>query len=307
MPNKPKKWIAALLGGFAPPLGMLYVAKIRWALIYLLTALTIGIAGLAYIRDEAIAGAVQIIFVVICAIHAYRLASVYPDDKCRPTYSRWYGLLGVTFGLFSVAFLVRAFIVEPFRFPSGSMLPTIPLQSHLIVKKWGYGNYGTYGAHLFRSPISAPLSRGDIIVFEFPLDRSINYAKRLIGLPGDNIEYRNKHLIINGQPVKINMAGAYQYVGHDQHLIQSQVHEENLDTGPYTILLQPEQPTIFSNHVAAFPHSDHCQFDESGFICNVPEGNYLMLGDNRDASNDSRYWGFVPSDHIVGKVLHIFK
>lgn len=303
--NKPKKWIAVLLGIFAAPIGMMYVAQVRWAAIYLVTALAIGVAGLFYLQNELMADVVRIAFAFICATHAYHLAARYPDDKPRPVYSRWYGLLGMAFGLFSAAFVVRAFIVEPFRFPSGSMLPTIPLQSHLIVQKWGYGNYGTYGINLVRSSISATLNRGDIIVFELPSDISISYAKRLIGLPGDRIEYRDKHLIINGQPVRAELAGMYEYATHDQRPIKGDTYTETLDAGTHTILIQSDLPTVRSNHVATFPHRDQCHYDESGFTCNVPEGHYLMLGDNRDNSNDSRYWGFVPSNRIVGKVLRI--
>jgi signal peptidase I len=305
VPNKPNRWIAALLGIFSPPIGMMYVAQIRWAGIYFLFFLAAGVLSTFYFRVEAAALAILTFVRFICAAHAYCLAASHPDEKPRPAYSRWYVLLGVVMGFVLVTFVVRSFIFEIFRFPSGSMLPTIPLRSNLIVQKWGYGYYGAYGIRLSRSSISAPLSRGDLIVFEYPPDRSITFAKRLIGLPGDTVEYRNKHLIINGQPVKTHRTGMHLYRTPGLDSTQSEAYTESLNAGPHAILMQPELPPVHLKHVTAFPHRNHCQYDEAGFICNVPEGHYFMLGDNRDASNDSRYWGFVPSNHIIGKALYI--
>lgn len=301
MPNKPKKWIAVLLGIFAPPIALMYVAQLRWAGIYLLLALAIGVVGEFYLRETVIATAIHIAFVVTCAVHAYRLARKYPDEQPRPRYSRWYGLLGTAVGLFSVAFAVRAFVVEPFRFPSGSMLPTIPLRAHLIVQKWGYGNYGTYGIHLLRSPIFASLGRGDIIVFEFPQDRSLHYAKRLIGLPGDKIEYRGKKLSVNGEPIALRQTADY---FNSKNLSYTPAFIESLAGVEYSVLLEKDAPLSITVSLA-FPFRDKCSYDSEGVTCVVPDGNYFTMGDNRDNSFDSRMWGFVPADHIIGKVLYV--
>lgn len=280
---------------------MMYVAQIRWAGAYLLIALIIGVVGEFYLRETAIAGAIQILFALTCATHAYRLAARYSDEEPRPTYSRWYALLGTAIGLFSVAFGVRAFLVEPFRFPSGSMLPTIPLRAHLIVQKWGYGNYGTYSLNLFHTSISAPLSRGDIIIFEFPPDRSLHYAKRLIGLPGDKIAYRAKRLSVNGTPISLRQGGDY---FDSKALAYTQTFTESLMGVEYSVLIEndafPNIPTALS-----FPFHEKCVYDADGVTCDVPAGHYFTMGDNRDNSNDSRMWGFVPADHIIGKVLYI--
>lgn len=301
MPNKPKKWIAALLGIFATPIGLMYVAQLRLAGIYLLIALAIGVASEFYFHESAILGVVQILFVLICATYAYRAAARYPDEKPRPIYSRWYALIGATIGLFSVAFGVRAFLVEPFRFPSGSMLPTIPLHAHLIVQKWGYGNYGTYGVNLFHAPIAASLSRGDIIVFEFPPDRSLQYAKRLIGLPGDKIAYHGKQLSVNGTLVSLRQTGDYfdsESLAHTPKLIESLMGVE------YAVIIESDAPASIPTNLS-FPFHEKCAYDHGGVTCDVPAGHYFTMGDNRDNSNDSRMWGFVPADHIVGKVLYV--
>lgn len=301
MSNKPKKWVAVLLGVVAPPIALMYVVQLRWAGIYLFLTLAVGLGGEFYAHDPVIVAATQVAFAVICATHAYRFALKYPDEQRRPAYSRWYGLLGAAAGLFSVAFAVRAFVVEPFRFLSGSMLPTIPLRAHLIVEKWGYGNYGTYGIHLFRSPISAPLARGDIVVFEFPPDRSIHYAKRLIGLPGDKIAYRGKKLSVNGDPAILRQAA--DYLG-SKALAYRSAFIESLKGVEYSVLIENETPPSVAAHLE-FPFRDHCSYDSDGITCIVPDGHYFTMGDNRDNSYDSRMWGFVPSDHIVGRVLYV--
>lgn len=301
MPNKPKKWLAALLGIVAPPIAMMYVSQLQWAGVYLVLALVIGVVSEFYLRETVFAAALQLAFLITCVVHAYGLAAKYPDDKPRPTYSHWYALLGTAVGLFSIVFGVRAFVVELLRFPSGSMLPTIPSQAHLIVQKWGYGNYGAYGLHLARASISSSLSRGDIIVFEFPRDRSIHYAKRLIGLPGDQIAYQGKRLSVNGTPVSFRQAE--DYFDPKARAYKPRYLESMGDT-EYSVLIENESPAPIPTAIA-FPFRDKCTYDSEGVTCEVPPGHYFTLGDNRDNSLDSRMWGFVPADHIVGKVLYI--
>ena len=306
MPNKPNKWIAVLLVIFFPPIALMYVGRLGWAGIYLLVAFAVGVLEEFFLRETFIEAVISVTFMVICVVHVYRLALNYPNERLRPAYSRWYGLLGTAAGWILVAFVIRIFIVEPFYVPSGSMLPTIiPQQTHLIVQKWGYGNYGThygfYDIHLFRLPISASLRRGDIIVFEFPQDRSVHYVKRLIGLPGDKIDYRGKKLSINGEPVALRQTTDY---FDSKTLLSTPMFIESLESIEYPILLRNNAP---SNIVAplTFPFSEKCSYDSEGIICVVPEGHYFTLGDNRDDSSDSRMWGFVPADHIIGKILYV--
>jgi signal peptidase I len=299
--NQPNKWIACLLGVFAPPLAMMYVARTGWAAFYLLAALLIGLLLEFYLHDVPGAGLIQILFMLVCASHAYRLAAGFHEEKTRPAYSRWYGLVTGGLLLFALAFGIRAFLVEPFRAPSASMLPSIPVRAHLIVQKWGYGNYGTYGLNLARSAISAALNRGDIIVFEYPQDRSISYVKRLIGLPGDKLVYRGKSLFINGIAVPTRRDGNF----FDTTSVDSfQKYIESPDSAEYAILID-DNYLAASPAAADFPFREHCTFDPQGLSCEVPAGHYFTLGDNRDHSSDSRMWGFVPADHIVGKVVRI--
>lgn len=300
MSDKPKKWIAILLAVFAPPIAMMYVTELRWAGIYLLLALVIGTVGEFYLHDSALGGGLQLAYVLVCVIHVYRLAANYSGDKPRPAFSRWYGLLGALLGLFVVIFGVRAFVVEPFKASSSSMLPNIPLRAHLVVQKWGYGNYGSYGLHLLSTPISSSLKRGDIVVFEFPLDRSISYTKRLIGLPGDEIAYREKRLSVNGVPVPLRQTE----VALDVESGRFTQNIESLENTEYAVLIENDASASIPPSYE-FPFHANCTYDPAGVICEVPAGHYFVMGDNRDNSADSRIWGFVPADHIVGKVVHI--
>jgi len=301
VPNQPRKWIAALLGFFAPPLAMMYVSRIGWAVFYLLAALALGIGAEFYFHDVAGVVLLQLLFLIVCVTHAYRLAGSAQEDRPRPGYSRWYGLCGAGLVFLGVTFSMRAFLVEPFRAPSSSMLPTIPVGAHLIVQKWGYGNYGSFGLNLWRTAISAPLGRADIIVFEFPEDRSIDYVKRVIGLPGDKIAYRDKKLFINGLPVPTRDDGSY-LDGASMNTFRRFV--ESLDGAEYSILNDEQFPAGIPA-ARDFPGREQCTFDREGMLCEIPPGHYFVMGDNRDHSADSRVWGFVPAELVVGKVIRI--
>src|SRR5437879_13030448 len=161
--RKPKKRIAAVLGLFIQPAAMLYVARPGWAAVYLALGVIIALCNLFLLRGRELAGGlVLLLFAIICAIHAYRLARDYRELLRRPWYSRWYGLVVIVAAFAALLFAGRAFLFEPFRFVAGSMVPTIEPRAQLIVRKWGSGNYGTYGIRLVRTGMSAEVRRGDI-------------------------------------------------------------------------------------------------------------------------------------------------
>ena len=200
-----------------------------------------------------------------------------------------------------LTYLVRAFWLEPFRAPSASMLPTIPTGAMLVVQKWGYGNYGTFGVRALRAPISAPLQRGDIVIFEYPQDRSVPFVMRLVGQPGDEVSYRGKTLALNGTPVSRREGERHVDSESGQRL---PTFVESLAGTEYSVVVDHGR----IDHLpasATFAHRDKCVYDKQGVSCKVPDGHYFVLGDHRDNSNDSRFWGFVPADHIVGKVVYV--
>ena len=296
--RKPNKWTAGVLGLLIQPAGMLYVARPGWAATYLALVLIIALGNMFVLRDGDLAGnAIALLVAIICAIHAYRLAR---DSRVlrRPWYSRWYGLAGIIAAFAVLALGTRAFLFEPFRFPSGSMTPSIDPRAHLIVKKWGYGNYGTYGIHFMRTGMSSEVRRGDIVAFEYPEDRTLSYAQRVVGIPGDRISYYNKRLKVNDQEVLRTRIGDYVHKDRPIHSLQ---YLERLGDREYPILIEAEAPAAIPP-VKAFPFDERCAYTKEGVHCQVPEGHYFVLGDNRDNSSDSRIWGFVPARNILGKV-----
>lgn len=303
MSSRPKAWLAALLAFFLQPIGFLYVGRWKWAV--LSTAAVIGLASLGFAFANTPPWLATIVQLILCSIFAriaYLQAVRFEADRMRPRYSRWYGLWSAALLFVLLTVGVRAFLFEPFRVPAGSMLPTLGVGARLIAQKWGYGNYTTYGLSLMRSPVSATVDRGDIFVFDYPPNRKIQYLKRIIGLPGDKIEYHNKILSINGQ--ELSQRPTEEYLDESSMRYYSRFIER-LGQSEYAILLDKDRPA-FVPASQGFRYAENCTYSNVGVACLVPEGHYYVLGDNRDNSLDSRYWGFVPQDHLVGKVVSVF-
>ena len=200
------------------------------------------------------------------------------------------------FPVILVVFLVRSFIVEPFKIPSGSMMPTLLAGDYILVNKFTYG---------LRVPIlntafvemNKP-ARGDVIVFHYPPDTSIDYIKRVIGLPGDHIRYQDKQLYINDKAVELVSEGNYEYVMSGLNIITAKQYREQLDTVSHDILIHDFVAQYDADAIGA-------KFANNNEVV-VPEGQYLAMGDNRDNSSDSRVWGFVPENNLVGKAFFIW-
>ena len=208
-----------------------------------------------------------------------------------------------TAGLFPVivvVFLLRSFLFEPFKIPSGSMIPTLRVGDLILVNKFHYG---------VRLPVinkkiiaNNEPQRGDVMVFRYPPQPSLDYIKRVIGVPGDEVAYLNKRLTINGKPVE--KATAPEFFDADVMRYAKQ-YEEQLDGKTYSTLNDDERPAFIPG-ASDFPHKDLCRYSVEGVVCKVPPGHYFMMGDNRDNSLDSRYWGFVPEANIVGKAFFVW-
>ena len=298
----PKPWLAAVLGAVWQPAGMLYGAAPRWAVGYYFAALALGIVALVFSSQPAVALSLKILLVTVCAVHAYRNAKRYQPVARRPWHSRLPAIVLLYVLMFVPLLMFRAFLYEPFRFPSMSMMPTIPRGAHLMASKWGYGNYQAFGVPLLRSAISSPLRRGDLVVFAYPIEPEIPYVKRLIGFPGDHVVYKNKVLSIIGIAIKREDQGS-QF--DENKLRYLKIFRETLDGRSYLTLLDESAPAALQQ-VLPFPDKELCQYDASGFSCKVPLQSYFVLGYNRDSSFDSRHWGFVPAANIIGVVNHVF-
>ena len=208
-----------------------------------------------------------------------------------------------TAGLFPVivaVFILRSFLFEPFKIPSGSMIPTLLVGDLILVNKFTYG---------LRLPVlntkltdGTPPARGDVMVFRYPPKPSLDYIKRVVGVPGDEVAYLNKKLTVNGRPVSKTAVPDFfeedsmRYFKQFEELPGDKRHRVlNDDAGP-----------AFVQGVLDFPSKQNCRYSVEGVTCRVPEGHYFMMGDNRDNSLDSRYWGFVPDRNIVGRAFLVW-
>ncbi len=204
------------------------------------------------------------------------------------------------FPVILIVFLLRSFALEPFKIPSGSMIPTLLVGDFILVNKFTYG-IRLPVANRKLIEIGSP-RRGDVMVFRYPEEPSLDYIKRVVGLPGDRIEYRGKRLTINGQPVPMKQIEDYLSRERMQY---SRRFLEKLDGAEHQIMIEDDVPA-FVVQARAFPYFDNCNYNMSGLACTVPPGHYFVMGDNRDNSSDSRVWGFVPDENIVGKAFFIW-
>ena len=208
-----------------------------------------------------------------------------------------------TAGLFPViiaVFVLRSFMFEPFKIPSGSMIPTLLVGDLILVNKFTYG---------LRLPVlNAKITegnkpqRGDVMVFRYPPKPSLDYIKRVVGIPGDTVAYLNKRLTVNGQSVATAALPDF----FDEDVVRYfKQFEETVGGKKYRLLNDSDRPAFIPG-ADNFEGRAGCSYTVEGVTCKVPEGHYFMMGDNRDNSLDSRYWGFVPEKNIVGKAFFVW-
>jgi signal peptidase I len=208
-----------------------------------------------------------------------------------------------TAGLFPVilvVFLLRSFLFEPFKIPSGSMIPTLLVGDLILVNKFHYGvRLPVINKKIIANNDPKP---GDVMVFRYPKDTSVDYIKRVVGVPGDEISWRNQKLYVNGVVVPTQALAEFYEEGSLRYEPQ---FSEKLGAVEHRILVNPtRQQFLPQNEV--FPFRENCSYNAEGVTCKVPAGNYFMMGDNRDNSQDSRYWGFVPDQNIVGRAFFVW-
>ena len=223
------------------------------------------------------------------------------EAKIRLLMQPWW--LDWTAGLFPViiaVFFLRSFLFEPFKIPSGSMIPTLLVGDLILVNKFHYG---------VRLPVlntritegNRP-QRGDVMVFRYPPKPSLDYIKRVVGVPGDTVAYLNKRLTINGKAVATTTVP--EFFDEDAMRYFKQ-YEEALGDKPHRLLNDDDRPAYVPG-ADNFSGRANCSYTAEGVTCKVPEDHYFMMGDNRDNSLDSRYWGSVPGQNIVGKAFFVW-
>lgn len=228
-----------------------------------------------------LSGAIILIYKYLLPVQAKQTPEPFALD-----YSRSF------FPVLLIVFLLRGFIAEPFRIPSGSMLPTLEIGDFILVNKFAYG---------VRLPIihkkiieTGEPKRGDVVVFRYPGDNKTSYIKRLVGLPGDKIRYSEKKLYVNGDAVGAHYVGNYDGVNdpnEDYLLFNDTIKKDGLNG----------DDVVFSR---ILKQSSYLYGPSNEWV--VPEGHYFMMGDNRDNSSDSRYWGFLPEENVVGKAFFVW-
>jgi len=272
----PNKWFAAALGFLSQPLAFIYLANLKWVLFYLLISIIFGIADFYLERNTGYAG-LGLILAIICCIHAFKASKVIDFGGNRKWYNKWWGVLLIPILFIFSIFNLRAFYYEPFQVPSSSMLPTLKVGDHIVVSKYGYGLYGSFGITAYSSEVSARKKpkRGEVFVLYPPHDERV-FVERIIGLPNDVIEFSDKQLYINGSKVEIN------------RIDNSNIYTETLDGNTYSVQYIRETNQY------------------RNFKVEVPKNSYFVMGDNRDNSADSRVWGMVPAKNIMGKMVLIW-
>ncbi len=225
------------------------------------------------------------------------------EAKARLLMQPWW--LDWTAGLFPVicaVFFMRSFLFEPFKIPSGSMIPTLLVGDLILVNKFHYG---------IRLPVINQLvvgnhkpERGDVIVFRYPVNPSIDYIKRVVAVPGDEVSYLNKKLAINGKVLDTQALDEF----YDEESMKYNLQfSESLGGKPHRILVDKDRPPYIPEpSIEPFPFRDQCRYSGEGVVCKVPDGHFFAMGDNRDNSQDSRFWGFVPEQNIVGKAFMVW-
>ncbi|EOF9158265.1 signal peptidase I [Neisseria gonorrhoeae] len=284
---------------------------------YILTAVGVFAALSLFMSFTA----VFLIFVVLCGtawgVYKYRLKT-HPEISESSHFGDYFGSF---FPTVLVLFLIRSFIAEPFQIPSSSMRPGLIKGDFILVGKFSYGLRVPVLNNVFIP--TGKIERSDVVVFNYPLQPEMTYIKRIVGIPGDIVEYRDKVLTVNGKPASDIPDGTYRYPDDTDpsEIHNTDMFRSGLDGKSFNILKKEGQPAvslpvlgkytsdIMSENGYSIDQSglNHCQYadDGSGFVCKVPEGRYFAMGDNRDNSADSRYWGFVDDKLVVGKAMFI--
>ena len=256
---------------------------------------------------------VNLVFYIACSLTGicYILWKTKITHKTAPWLTSTIIWFGEIFWIIFVSFIIRSFVIEPFRIPSSSMLPTLESGDFILVNKYQYG-LRLPGFNVQLTEGETP-KRGDVVVFRFPPNPAQDYIKRIIATPGDIIEYRstlvqdnqqhtiNKILKINDEIIKKEEFKSQININN-----RIKIYNEDFFTRDHQIRELTDH-FVLSTHPTIFNMQENCIFDiPIGFRCEVPNGYYFTLGDNRDESSDSRYWGFVPASNLVGKAIYIW-
>lgn len=281
MSAQPKKWLLILLTFLNPFLGFLYIGKAKWALFYLFAPCL----ALLFQANALYSSIVLVSSYLIGVIHC-----IYTGFKYfEPHWYRYHIWLKGLFGFVLVWIVLRLVFFNFYNLPAVSMVPNYPQKSYVIMQRWGLGYFNQYLG--FKYDLGK-LKYGDVIVFDYPENPSISYIKRVVGLPNDRVAFQNGEVWLNGKRLNVVQQVSYQ---NDMKLYM----ESNGDQH-YLVQRNPAQI------LGEYPFMQSCVETSLGYECTVPEYSVFVLGDNREQSADSRFWGYVPVQNILGKVIWSF-
>lgn len=301
---KPNRWIALLFGILFQPFVFFYVNRPRYFFFYL--ALTMGCiflvqhpASAALLAEYSLLQYWPYAISMACVIHAYILSVNYDVLQKRGWYARWWTTLLSVIAVFSSVFVTKTFFYDVYTIPASSMSPALNPGDYVVVSKHGFGNYAYAGIPVLQTkPTQAP-KRGDIVVFKKPGNETTDFIKRVIAGPGDKIYYLNKSIYL-----------ARACDGCSKYELIENLEIDNLAEGDISFYLETLDSELYQIQQNT-SKPDHAQyfFRQPGMRMGewiVPAGHYFVMGDNRDNSLDSRFWGFVPEQNLVGKAVSIF-
>lgn len=282
--TQPRKWLLILLSLFSPILGFLYLGKGRLALIYLLIFISMTILINQYAQGIILLNYVSMLVYIIGVGHA-----IY--QGFQPSHQSWQRLHIWLKGILIFCLLwagIRLFIVDFYGISANSMAPNYTRGNFVLMKRWGFGALN----QLFDQAYDIKkLQRGDVIVFAYPMEPSISYIKRVVALPNDRISFVEGRVMINGQALLLES------VSTPTSSPEYSLYKEN--NAGHSYLIQRDLGRVVSD----YPFMQNCEKNQENHECTVPEDAVFVLGDHREESSDSRYWGYVNSTQILGKVI----